>query len=166
MVNPKRILWILSVLAAASLLAACAPVPGPSPAPTLSGPLTLSLTTDADSYRASTGEIQVTLTNAGSEPVYLAVCEPLSLVEADTLNPVWITLCEIDYLGHKIEAGGSFVDRVLPNAEPGAYRIQTTVHAHCTLGEPVPIGPGQANYGSFRDCRLQQDIVSEPFDLK
>jgi hypothetical protein len=137
-----------------------------SPVPTPSGPLTLDLTTDANSYPASGGQIQVTLTNHADETVYLALCAPMDFVQADTLALVWDVLCEIDYLGHKIEPGESFADSIEPNAEPGTYRIQTMVYAGCTLGEPRAIGPGQTNYGDFRDCTVQQKVVSEPFDVK
>lgn len=166
--NPKRVLLILLMLSLTTLLAACGaePTAAPSPVPTPAGTLNLSLTTDAGSYPTSGAEIQVTLTNLGAEPVYLALCEPMSLVEANTLTSVWVVLCEIDYLGHKVEPGGSFVDDVSPNAEPGAYRIQTTVYADCTLGEPMSFGPGQTNYGDFRDCAIRQEVVSEPFDVK
>ena len=168
MVKLKRMLLILMAMSATVSLAACGaePTAVPSPVPTPAGPLNFSLTTDADSYPASGVEIQVTLTNRDAEPVYLAVCEPVSLVEADTLNLVRVTLCEVDYLGHKIEAGGSFVDDVSLNPEPGAYRVQITVYGDCALGEPASFGPDQTNYGDFRDCAIRQEVVSEPFDVK
>jgi hypothetical protein len=142
------------------------PTEGVSPLPIPSGPLSLTLETDAGSYPASGGEIQITLTNHGDESVYLAICNPLHLVEADTLDEAWLVLCEIDYLGYKVEPGESLSESMPTQVEPGTYRLQATAYADCTLGEPKPISARETYYGEFHDCAIQQDVVGEPFDLK
>ncbi len=149
-----------------------APTPTASPpAPPTAAPLPTSqlnvlLTTDSPYYPPSKVELHLTVTNHGTEPVYLPICGPWGLVKADTLEMAWAIQCEIDYLGHKIEPGESFSGVLAEYLSEGSYRVVTEVYGDCTLGQPKTISDQETYYGEFSDCAIRETVYSEPFGVE
>jgi len=160
--TPIRMLVVMLV---GLLVVACrSPTPtlGPPFAPTPSGPLNVTLTTDASSYSAASLNIHLTLLNNDEQPVYLAICEPWQILPEDEQQPVIMVLCEYDCLGHKVDPGSALADSVQWNLEPGRYRIQARAYGDCTLSTASPL---ESCFGGFNECAVSQEIFSGPFDI-
>ena len=161
-----------------ALVSSCAVVPARRPAtvaPAITAPsgppgLQVSLRTAAATYTTTSDAIQVIFANDSTETVYLAICGPWEIARpGEPDRPVWDILCEIDYLGHKVEPGGVFtrslsLERM--TIEPGAYIVQGNVYADCTLGEPYQIDANETNYGAFGDCMTRVRIESPSFTIE
>ena len=170
MVAIERLATLAVILLASlptSLLATACSGPTPSPAvPTPAGPFAVSLSTTASRHADGGWQIEITLSNDSDETIYLPICGPWQIVNSDDLQIVRAFLCEVDYLGYRIEAQATFVDDMQLELEPGTYRIQTTLWGDCNLGEPQVISPRETNYGPFNKCATQQALLSAPFELK
>ena len=122
------------------------------------------LTTDKQIYPAGEVTVLLALTNHGAGPLYLRICGPWEVVNpAEPDRPVWTVACEIDYLGHRVEAGASFTDSLSVRLLPGIYSVQTPAYSDCTLGEPKRISARETYYGNFSDCARRQTVTSPQF---
>ena len=138
-----------------------------SPSPTAEEQPAAVLTTDEQIYPAGEVTVLLALTNHGAGPLYLRICGPWEMVNpADPDRPVWTIECEIDYLGHRVEAGASFTDRLSARLESGAYRVQTLAYSDCMLGKPKRISAHETYYGDFGDCARRQRVASPPFEVR
>jgi len=170
MVAIERLATLAVILLASllpSLLATACNGPSPSPAvPTSVGPFAVSLTTNASRHADGGWQLEITLHNDSDETLYLPICGPWQIVNSDNLQIVQAFLCEVDYLGYRIEPQATFVDDMQFELEPGTYRLQATLWGDCNLGEPQVISPRETNYGPFDKCATQQALLSAPFELK
>jgi len=138
--------------------------PADEPTATAAAPLPdLILTTDRALYDRSNAEINLTLANHTDETVYLPICGPWRVVLADADTLYWSIECEIDYLGHEIGPGETFVGSLQVSLEPGSYRVQVEVYGDCTLGEPKTISARETYFGEFRACTTRDVVYSDPF---
>ena len=161
-------------LATMALVTSCAIVPARRPATTTvttgASARQVTLRTDALAYPKASTEIQVGFTNDSPGPVYLAICGPWEIARpGDPDRPVWDILCEIDYLGHRIEAGSMLTSSLSLERtmiEPGTYVVQGYAYADCALGEPYRIDANETNYGKFGDCQTRMPVQSPPFTME
>jgi len=139
----------------------------PSPSPTQEAEpqaLGIEIATDASRYPSSGATLQISLSNNSDRVVYLPVCGPWEVASAgDPTEPVWLIVCEIDYLGHRIEPGQVLADSLSLELEAGAYQVQTMVYADCQLGEPREISARETYYGEFSACAIWQQVASPTF---
>jgi hypothetical protein len=163
-----RVLTIASVL-----LAACqvtAPVQNPAAVITMTvlpaAVLNVDLRANADRYTTPEPAIQLTLKNRDSEPIYLPICGPWQIIRTNAPDrPAWGLVCEIDYLGHKVEAGQTFTGTVRAKLSPGAFQAGVHVYGRCRLGRPQVISAAETTYGEFGACATQQRVLSTPFTV-
>ncbi|HSJ53867.1 MAG TPA: hypothetical protein VLC52_08960 [Anaerolineae bacterium] len=153
-----------------ALQVACAgptPTTVPQSESTPAGPLNVILSIDAVPGTAGNIEIAFTLENHGQQQVYLPICGPWEIYRVeDPERPSWFLACEIDYLGHRVQAGDNWRDRLVVKLEPGTYHARTQVYGDCTLGPPHEYSPREVNYGDFGDCAVRQEVVSLPFEVQ
>lgn len=164
----KLLKLTLATLFAIMLLMACGtptPTTELSPLPPPSGPLDVTLFTDANSYSASHAEIQLRLTNRGDTPVYLPACEPFQVFYADD-QVVETIECVFDYLQHKIEPGDTFVASLPRRLKPGTYRVRVQIYGACNLGTPQVSDTADTLYGQLYECAVAQEIITAPFDVE
>lgn len=164
----KPLKLVLATLFTILLLVACG-VPTPtaelSPLPTPSGPLDVTLFTDASNYSASDAEIQLLLTNRGDTPVYLPACESFQVLYADG-QVVESVDCVLDYLRYKIEPGDTFVMSLPKRPDPGTYRLRVQVYGACNLGTPQVSDTAYTLYGQLNECAVEQEIITAPVDVE
>ena len=142
------------------------PTNAPTQLPTARPLLNVTLTTGSLNYKPGKAEIEITLTNHGDEPIYLPICGPWSLADAESLRDFWFIECEIDYLGHKVEPGASYAGSLALFIDEGSYRVRTWVYGDCTLGEPKVISPRETYYGEFHECAVWEEAMSDPFGVE
>lgn len=182
--NQKFLRTFFALSLAAALVIACGtPEPTPTaepsvvptrtPKPTaeptatpMSPSLNVTLSTDSAHYKPSRVVLHLTLTNHGDQPVYLPICGPWAIIHADTKKLLYATVCETDYLGHKVDPGQSLADSLSLYLQAGSYEVGTKVYGDCILGEPQSISAKETYYGVFDDCAIWQEIVSEPFGVE
>ncbi len=129
-----------------------------------SGALAISLNAG---YDAAVQEVNLTLANLGHEAVYLPVCGPWEIFDVkDPERPVWLLVCEVDFLGYRVEPGETFTDTVATELGPGIYQARTQAYAGCTLDEAKTLSRAETYYGEFSDCAMRKVIVSPPFDVE
>ena len=154
----------LPVLVACGGAPTTIPTAEPAAPPPASGPLNVTLTTDAGSYPSSEAKIRLTAINDGGEPVYLPVCGPWEIIPVDDpAHPAWCCECEIDLLSYELPPGQDMAGDVRLQLRPGAYRARIRVYGDCTLSEPKEIDGNEIYYGEFSDCAIEQEVVSAAF---
>jgi hypothetical protein len=169
----NRLLKARALTIASVLLAACqvtAPVQNPAAVITMTvlpaAVLEVDLRANADRYTAPEAAILLTLKNRDSEPIYLPICGPWQIIRTNAPDrPAWGLACEIDYLGHKVEAGQTFTGTVRAKLSPGAYQANVRVYGRCHMGQPQVISASETNYGEFGACPAQQRVFSNPFTV-
>ena len=157
-------LLALPVLVACSDAPTATPTTEPAAPPAASGPLVVTLTSDAGHYSSSEANIRLTASNDGGEPVYLPVCGPWEIIPAgDPDRPAWSLECEIDYLGYELLPGQDLAGDARLQLQPATYRARIRVYGDCTLGEPKEIDASEIYYGEFGDCAIGQEVLSAAF---
>ncbi len=130
----------------------------------------LSATTELDLTVAplSQGryELQISLLNQATRVLFLPVCGPWEVSrESDPSRPVWLTACEIDYLGYQVKPGQVFSDQLSLELEPGRYQVRTTAFSDCELPPPKEVSSSETYFGPFEACGCRQELLSAAFEI-
>jgi hypothetical protein len=161
------IVSLLLLLTAAACGVSPAPTSLPADLPTPTGPLDLSLSVLPGQASPGKVELALTLANDGEEPVYLAICGPWEVhQEGDPDRPVWLGICEVDYLGHQVAPGAIFSGTLQAELDIGRYRARTWAFGDCTLAPPQEVSAQEINYGAFGDCAVAQEVTSAPIVIE
>ena len=110
--------------------------------------------------------LTIEFVNRSPRTAFLPICGPWEVFRVnDPDRPIWFLACETDYLGHRVEAGTSWVNELELSEAAGSVAVRTSVFSGCDLGQPKELGPNDTFFGSFDACASRIVVTSSPFHL-